>query len=490
MPARSAAWLFVIAGVVTLVDSWVPGSGPVRPDVMDVVGLVAVVIGTATWLAPWERWPPRVSLVLGAAAFGLIAAGDGLGVESPFTYAVYFVVVFTWVGVCHPRGTGLRLAPVAAAVYVLPLLVTAHRGQPGGVASVAVAVPVCVLVGETVSWAMEQLEDARRQAEHRARLLRAVVAGTTTITGLDVDRILDAVADAVSGLGLDMVGLAVFGGDGDRYRFRFARGLPPGHAAAVHPAAAGLPGLVRLRRATVVANDYPHHPAAVPELAVTGLRAAIGCPVWVHGELAAVLFAGSRGTRPLATDDAEALTLLAGHAGRALENARRFGRERRARRLLAEVSRRDELTGIGNRRHAMALLAALQPGDAVVMIDLDHFKRINDARGHEAGDRVLQALAGYLRASVRDADLVARYGGEEFLVVLREASGTGLEAAQRLVDGWRRLSPGTTFSAGVAVHAPGAPAETTVARADAALYEAKRAGRDRVRADLLDVSAG
>jgi diguanylate cyclase (GGDEF)-like protein len=179
--------------------------------------------------------------------------------------------------------------------------------------------------------------------------------------------------------------------------------------------------------------------------------------------------------------------LLAGQAGLALENAQRFEEERRARQVLAEVSLRDELTGVGNRRHAVALLRAVAPGDAVVMIDLDHFKLVNDSDGHAAGDLVLIALADYLRRSVRDADLVARYGGEEFLVVLTEVGTRARWAAERLAQGWRDANPRTTFSVGVALHRVGQTGQTTLDLADDALYAAKRLGRDRVAMhDLAD----
>jgi diguanylate cyclase (GGDEF)-like protein len=128
----------------------------------------------------------------------------------------------------------------------------------------------------------------------------------------------------------------------------------------------------------------------------------------------------------------------------------------------------------------VALLDSLQPGDAVVLIDLDHFKAVNDSDGHAAGDTVLVALADHLRRCVRDADLIARYGGEEFVVVLRDAGMHAGHAAERLMEEWRRVGPRTTYSAGVAVHRPDAGPALTLARADAALYAAKHMGRDRV----------
>src|SRR6185436_943567 len=153
---------------------------------------------------------------------------------------------------------------------------------------------------------------------------------------------------------------------------------------------------------------------------------------------------------------------------RALENAQRFGEERDAKQVLAEVSLRDELTGVGNRRHAMHLLEALHPRDALVMIDLDNFKEVNDTHGHGTGDEVLVRLVDHLRKQVRHPEHIARYGGEEFLLVLPGVGDNAGAVARRLVESWRELGPMATFSAGVAVHTAGAAPTVTLAKADAA----------------------
>jgi diguanylate cyclase (GGDEF)-like protein len=239
----------------------------------------------------------------------------------------------------------------------------------------------------------------------------------------------------------------------------------------------------------VVLDGYAEHELAVPSIAAMGVRTGVATPVWVQGKLEAALIAGTTRVLPSRSEDVEAFELLAVQAGRALENALRYEEERRAREVLAEVSMRDELTGVGNRRHAAILLESLRPGDAVVLIDLDHFKAVNDSDGHAAGDAVLIALADHLCRSLRDADLIARYGGEEFICVLRDAGLHALHAAERLIEEWRRQQPRTTYSAGVAVHQTNAHHSVTLAHADAALYAAKRMGRDRVAEFGIDVDA-
>ena len=145
---------------------------------------------------------------------------------------------------------------------------------------------------------------------------------------------------------------------------------------------------------------------------------------------------------------------------------------------LAKANVTDDLTGLGNRRWANSLLDALQDGDALAVLDLDHFKQVNDTLGHHRGDEVLHDLGVFLRDATRGDDSVARYGGEEFVVVLRQSPSGALEVIERLLDGWRATSPLATLSAGVAVKRPGQSWTTTFSQADAALYEAKETGRD------------
>lgn len=157
----------------------------------------------------------------------------------------------------------------------------------------------------------------------------------------------------------------------------------------------------------------------------------------------------------------------------------------------------DPLTGLYNRRFFNdALERELRRSDrrdtsmALLMIDLDHFKRVNDERGHEAGDRLLQAVAEMLRSEVRAEDVIARYGGEEFVVLLPE---TDVDSARVLAErlrgafkrlevelGGRSLGP-FTLSVGVAARSRRTTTgEQIVQAADTALYRAKRKGRNRV----------
>ena len=157
-------------------------------------------------------------------------------------------------------------------------------------------------------------------------------------------------------------------------------------------------------------------------------------------------------------------------------------------------SRRDQLTQLANRREVerrwpLLLDAARTAGTplAVAMLDLDHFKQINDRFGHAIGDAVLVALAELLRDNTRSADMVARVGGEEFLLVLTDASAArALDICERLrqrvaAHDWQAVAPqlAVTLSVGL-TSSPPLDADTLTARADAALYRAKAEGRNRV----------
>jgi diguanylate cyclase (GGDEF)-like protein len=163
---------------------------------------------------------------------------------------------------------------------------------------------------------------------------------------------------------------------------------------------------------------------------------------------------------------------------------------------LADLARRDALTGLANRRAfeeslRRELFRARRSGGAlaVVVLDLDHFKRVNDSHGHQTGDRVLVEVAARAERALRAEDLLARTGGEEFTALL---PGATLEAAAEVAERVRRAVaeeeiavPGGALRATVSLGCAALSAEerdaaALIARADARLYDAKRAGRNRV----------
>jgi diguanylate cyclase (GGDEF)-like protein len=181
---------------------------------------------------------------------------------------------------------------------------------------------------------------------------------------------------------------------------------------------------------------------------------------------------------------------LASHASVALDNARLH-------RIVERQAFVDELTGLANRRRCEEMLAVEMSRAArfggpltIATADLDDFKAVNDDHGHAVGDAVLREFAEVLRSSVRDVDVAGRWGGEEFLLVLPGTDAAGgrrlAERVRKLVEGRALVTPegrplGVTVSFGLATYEEdGTTAEALLAAADAALYEAKRTGKNRV----------
>jgi diguanylate cyclase (GGDEF)-like protein len=209
----------------------------------------------------------------------------------------------------------------------------------------------------------------------------------------------------------------------------------------------------------------------------------------------------------------ESVMLIAGQLAVSLDNAliyasleRKVAERTRqlalANERLAQLSVTDPLTGLANRRRleqtvreerrrARRTHAPL----SLAMVDIDHFKQYNDKYGHRAGDRCLQRVATQISRNVRESDLVARYGGEEFAIVMPNTdSAAGNEVAQRVrlavTALGEPLAEGdvVTVSAGVATlyHSEWADTDQLLEWADAALYEAKRTGRNRVCSSDID----
>jgi diguanylate cyclase (GGDEF)-like protein len=225
-------------------------------------------------------------------------------------------------------------------------------------------------------------------------------------------------------------------------------------------------------------------PFRVPE--ARRLRAAIN---WALDEQTAAFADAMAAVDSLSvTRSARIAGLAAGLADRArLELVRRELSDESA--SLAITAARDPLTGLANRRgldEVIGILSQTQQRAAALVVDIDHFKQVNDTYGHEAGDHVIRACADLLRDAVGTAGLIARLGGDEFVIVLPGGHahprhlGEELCRAARAYD-WGRIAAGlaVTVSVGAAIGAARDLREL-MARSDRALYEAKRAGRDRV----------
>jgi diguanylate cyclase len=164
---------------------------------------------------------------------------------------------------------------------------------------------------------------------------------------------------------------------------------------------------------------------------------------------------------------------------------------------VSQLVREDQLTGALNRRgmdeafsRELARAERIGAQLSIGLLDIDHFKKLNDSLGHQAGDQALRHLASVVKKALRPTDTLARYGGEEFLILLpNTGADEGVDVLKRVQrsltkeffmhDNERVL---ITFSAGVAERQPGEMGDAMVARADAAMYRAKQSGRNRVEA--------
>jgi diguanylate cyclase (GGDEF)-like protein len=213
------------------------------------------------------------------------------------------------------------------------------------------------------------------------------------------------------------------------------------------------------------------------------VRSIVCIPMMVFSEVLGVINVTNKlDEQGFCQEDVEMLKAVADQAAVAINKAQ-----------LWEMAVTDSLTGLFVRRYFMAKFQEeihraerYKKVLSVVMADLDRFKRINDTYGHTAGDRVLRAVGKFLQKNIRDVDILARYGGEEFVLLLPEADKYEAHTvSERLRKGFSELQfdalPRLTISLGIASYPQdGTDLELLIKRADAAMYAAKQAGRNRV----------
>ena len=330
------------------------------------------------------------------------------------------------------------------------------------------------------------VEEANRRLAARLRELSLVFDITRSLNStLELGELLRRLTEQVATT-LGMAGFAVLLAEDGRRTLHVRAGhgvLPDGW----HEGAVLAPG------------DHAGHEALETGDCVLRRHATVGdrdgsvvaVPMQHKDEVVGVLVFTRPRVDGFAADEIKLLGGIAGQAALAISNARLYEQ-------MVALSITDPLTGVFNRRHLfdhldMELRRAERYGDAVsvAMIDIDHFKRLNDTWGHAAGDRVLQAVAAALRRCVRRVDTVARFGGEEFCVILpRQGRTEAFEVAEKLRVALQSLElpahaanaemPGITASIGVATF-PGDAGEASLLldAADSALYASKRGGRNR-----------
>jgi diguanylate cyclase (GGDEF)-like protein len=438
-----------------------------------------VALGVLAWLAPWTRWHRLCFWLFAPCALGMISVANVAGGFDPYSFAVYFTVVFVWIGVSRPRWTSLLVLPLAALAYLAPLQLL-DRPTSEWFTLLWVA-PVWLLVAESLGWLLARL---RRTELTLARANQNVGALLTAATYLGAGAGDQAQAAGVlARVSRELLGCAsatVLLPDPEVADLLHRRG-DAGDGLAVAAPGVWVSSSLRARLDPPRIWNLTDHqePSVRALLAVAGVAAGL---VIVLEEpdrpqrRGGVIIAGWP-VSPTARTDPELLTqacaLLRAQGGRLLAQARRVEQ-------IAHDAQTDPLTGLPNRRRLHEVMATLQPGSAIAVIDLDHFKVINDRFGHPAGDQVLRDLAGCLQQISSSADTPARLGGEEFVLVCPHGGAAAASTAiARLRTHWHHQSRLTTFSAGIAqMSATESPAQL-LHRADAALYSAKSAGRNQ-----------
>lgn len=426
VPARSgglAAALFAALGTVTPLGQWVVGALSMTTALA--LCAAAVVIALIVVALPWSRWPPRASLAPVIVALVVL----GIPLPMPVTgYVVLFpmyLVVFLYVGLTQPPRTAYRLAPLGALSVFLPLVVV---DQLLVAVPAAIALAIAVATGEILA---RHLLANRRAWE----VTKGALSGLASL--LDSSTLDEARDRLGESLELLLGGAAV--------------------TVTLDATADGPP---------LPSTTSPGGLLALP------LRVASGERVQELGVVTIRTPAGHAPRRQ--REEVAAASILVGEAAKILLRLREAA-------SLADQAGRDPLTGLANRRTFEVETADATVDDVFAMLDLDHFKRVNDALGHAGGDRELVRFAGALVSFARPGDCVARLGGEEFGLLLRAVTPDEAAAWVDRVRTYLRARAVTTFSAGLATHrAADVPAET-LARADEAMYAAKRSGRDRTR---------
>ena len=466
---RLSGWLFLVGGSQALATVWFL-SDPVQTTALTTSAFIAVVGGVAMLAVP-ARWAtPRLAQSTPFLAAVLLSAGAGAWGGALHFYVALYALTFLYVGLTQSRRYGLVICAVAMVgaalstlgnepARVLPFLLCSILTS----AFIGLVLESCMAHQRAEQGDLEVIlatgEALHQCTEPSAAALVLLEAGSGL---LGCDGALVVLADA--GSPSTFRGAAVVGVELDATAVVVdTRHQDTGVAAAVR---AGRPVFVSdAERSPVPASAWITFFGITSVLYVPILgpdAAALGVQIYWWGRKVPAPSARSlRG-----------LDVLTRYAGQSLHRLRAMAQ-------LNEAASTDALTGLPNRRTLNVALDQLEVGSGIVMCDLDFFKAFNDRHGHDAGDRLLVSFAAVLQEHIRTGDTACRFGGEEFAIV----TGTSaLAVVERVRSAWSAVSD-VTFSAGVAVRDEGEAPTVTLARADRALYQAKRTGRNRIVVD-------
>lgn len=467
-----------------------------RPyHVLAAATLTALIVVTGVF-APWHRLPHFAQVVPPMTFFVVIALlreaqGGATGYTPLAMLPVFWLALY---------GTRIELAVSIAglsASFLAPLVLVGAPDYPTSEWRRAVLyIAIAPLVGFTVQRLVIQLRERALESNRRAEALRHSEEEMHSIV-LKMAAVTEAMQEISRTSGAGAARVVICEAACKISSSDFAALLEAddsGHLVLTGAAGSWLPDGVKIpiaRDGEGAGDVYLHNKATfVPDVRLHGglsqriakMAGAVSAhfePVVRDDEPLGVLVVGfNEPIEKLSAWASSGLRMLAAEAAIAIERAELLVQ-------LEESARTDDLTGLPNRRaweeHLPRELARSRREKrpvCVAMLDLDRFKRFNDDRGHQAGDRLLKQSTAAWVAQLRKSDMLARYGGEEFSLVL---PGCTIADAEMLVERLRASMPsGQTVSAGVACWDGEESSESLLGRADTALYEAKRAGRDRL----------
>jgi diguanylate cyclase (GGDEF)-like protein len=487
LAGKTSGLLYFLGGLTLLLLTVLPGVTHAHRDLLYGCALAALAWGLSQALAiNWNRapwWLIHVSNIASLALIATMVATTGGGRSPVWVYlfivvvpAAYFyrpaVAIAYLIGCVLTHATVLLYDPAALHQYFLPQF--------------AIAAPSYLALGAATLAGKRLLRSLRRRAEDLAaeqgalrRVATAVVGGGSAakfyeLVAREAGALLGAGAAGI--MRLEGRGCAtVMGSWADHPDGRY----PPGTRVAIRPAsdiAAAIEGRLPVR----ISNHEPGSPVSR-----VGYRSSVVTPVLVAGQVWGVLAATAPDPGGLNVADERRLTEFADLLAMAITSI-----ENRAK--LAAQASSDALTGLANRRTLDERLAAewaRASGHgtslAVAVIDIDHFKQVNDAGGHEAGDQMLVWVADCLSRQARSEDTLARIGGDEFAWMLPETTSDEamivVERARRAIAHKTTSTPDITASAGVCDSSSAAEPSELIRCADLALYWSKQHGRDRAR---------
>ena len=390
-------------------------------------------------------------------------------------------------------------APLQDAVNACRVLVRALRDDAQA--------PTLVLDAENpLKGLADELAELSHTLEQRERRLLDLFDAVAEMGhGVHLEGVLEHVYTGFTGvIPFDRIGCAFLTRNGRAVQAFWAKStlgethLGTGYAQPM--AGSSLEAVLQTRQPRIL-NDLVAYLADHPQsdstrrIVAEGGRSSLTCPLVVGDVPLGFLFFTSAHPHAYTSGHQSLFRQIASQVSVVLQKSQAYDRLKHQNEVLIRETERlevvattDPLTGVLNRRAMDAVLARVEHPFAVIAMDVDHFKRVNDTHGHAIGDRVLQRVAHLAQEACRKQDAFGRVGGEEFLLVARTCDTAA--AAVALAERVRTAvlteplvsSPAVlvTVSLGVALGGPAEPATDTVARADRALYEAKHTGRNRV----------